>query len=256
MKTKILTSLLLFVVLQSQAQIEGYWKGEIDLGAQKLETAFDIKAFENGYSATFDVPAQGVYDISVDETSFQDGHLELKMNALNATYSGVLKESTVEGEFTQHGMTFPLNLFKAEKKEQKKTRPQDPLPPFNYHAPQTLAPFYLVGESTAWGIRAEYAFELRDDDKPENAIHQWYALATVEADKDFKIRNDHGNTWLGWNEIEEANKIDYQGVYPFVQEGKSDGNFAFKEAGTYQIFLKQYENGFQIYLARYEVPNP
>ena len=123
-------------------------------------------------------------------------------------------------------------------------------------APQTLAPFYLVGESTAWGIRAEYAFELRDDDKPENAIHQWYALATVEADKDFKIRNDHGNTWLGWNEIEEANKIDYQGVYPFVQEGKSDGNFAFKEAGTYQIFLKQYENGFQIYLARYEVPNP
>ena len=132
MKTKILTSLLLFVVLQSQAQIEGYWKGEIDLGAQKLETAFDIKAFENGYSATFDVPAQGVYDISVDETSFQDGHLELKMNALNATYSGVLKESTVEGEFTQHGMTFPLNLFKAEKKEQKKTRPQDPLPPFNY----------------------------------------------------------------------------------------------------------------------------
>ena len=131
MKTKILIPLL-FVVLQSYAQIEGYWKGEMNLGVQKLETAFDIKTVENGYSATFDVPAQGAYDISVDETTFKDGHLELKMNALNATYSGVLKESTIEGEFTQHGTIFPLNLVKAEKKEQKKNRPQDPLPPFNY----------------------------------------------------------------------------------------------------------------------------
>lgn len=131
MKTKILIPLL-FVVLQSYAQIEGYWKGEMNLGVQKLETAFDIKTVENGYSATFDVPAQGAYDISVDETTFKDGHLELKMNALNATYFGVLKESTIEGEFTQHGTTFPLNLVKAEKKEQKKIRPQDPLPPFNY----------------------------------------------------------------------------------------------------------------------------
>ena len=131
MKTKILIPLL-FVVLQSQAQIEGYWKGEIDLGAQKLETAFDIKVIESGYAATFDVPAQGAYDIPVDETTFKDGHLELKMNAMNATYLGVLKDATIEGEFTQHGMTFPLNLVKAEKKEQKKTRPQDPQPPFNY----------------------------------------------------------------------------------------------------------------------------
>ncbi len=131
MKNKILF-LLLFAVLQSQAQIEGYWKGEIDLGVQKLETAFDIKTVENGYAATFDVPAQGAYDIPVDETTFQDGHLELKMNAMGATYLGVLKDSTIEGEFTQRGMTFPLNLVKAEKKEQKKTRPQDPQPPFNY----------------------------------------------------------------------------------------------------------------------------
>ncbi len=132
MKNKILF-FLLFAVLQSQAQIEGYWKGEIDLGVQKLETAFDIKAIESGYSATFDVPAQGAYDIPVDETTFQDGHLELKMNALGATYLGVLKDSTIEGEFTQHGMTFTLNLAKAEKKEQKKARLQDPLPPFDYH---------------------------------------------------------------------------------------------------------------------------
>ena len=131
MKTKILIPLL-FVALQAQAQIEGYWKGEIDLGVQKLETAFDIKAVENGYAATFDVPAQGAYDIPVDETTFQDGHLQLTMSAMGASYSGTLKGDVIEGEFTQHGMTFTLNLAKAEKKEQKKVRPQDPQPPFHY----------------------------------------------------------------------------------------------------------------------------
>ena len=122
MKTKLLIPLL-FVVLQSQAQIEGYWKGEINLGVQKLETAFDIKGVEKGYSATFDVPAQGAFDVPVDETTFQDGRLELKMDAMDASYSGTLKNGTIEGEFTQRGMTFPLNLAKAEKKEQQKARP-------------------------------------------------------------------------------------------------------------------------------------
>jgi len=114
------------------AQIEGYWKGEMIVGVQKLETAFDVKAVENGYAATFDVPAQGAYDIPVDETTFQDGHLQLTMSALGARYSGTLKGDVIEGEFTQNGMTFPLNLARAEKKEQKKTRPQDPQPPFHY----------------------------------------------------------------------------------------------------------------------------
>ncbi len=131
MKTKILIPLL-FVVLQSHAQIEGYWKGQIDLGTLKLEMAFDIKAIENGFSATFDVPSQGGFDIHVDETTFQDGHLQLTMSAMDASYSGTLKEGVIEGEFTQHGITFTLNLVKAEKKEQKKARPQDPQPPFNY----------------------------------------------------------------------------------------------------------------------------
>ena len=133
MKTKTLISLLLFVVLQSQAQIEGYWKGQIDLGTLKLEMAFNITANENGYSTTLDVPAQGAFDFPVDETIFQDKRLQLTMSAMDASYSGTLKEGIIEGEFTQRGMTFPLNLVKAEKKEQKKTRPQDPQPPFDYH---------------------------------------------------------------------------------------------------------------------------
>ena len=136
MKTKNLFVILLFTFLTAQtamSQIEGYWKGQIDLGTLKLEMAFNITANENSYVTTLDVPAQGAFDFPVDETTFQDRHLKLTMSAMDASYSGMLKEGIIEGEFTQRGMTFPLNLVKAEKKEQKKTRPQDPQPPFDYH---------------------------------------------------------------------------------------------------------------------------
>ena len=134
MKTRInIIILVLFSTIGTTfAQIEGYWKGQIDLGVQQLEMAFDIKAEENGFSATLDVPAQGAFDQPVDEATFMDNRILLKMNAMSASYAGVLKGSVIEGEFTQRGMTFSLNLVKDEKKDQQKARPQDPQPPFNY----------------------------------------------------------------------------------------------------------------------------
>ena len=131
MKKHIIFIFLVLATLQSNAQIEGYWTGQIKLGAQELEMAFDIKAIDNGFSATLDVPAQGAFDIPVDETVFQENRLNMTMSAMGATYSGMLKESRIEGEFTQHGMTFPLNLEKGSK-EAKQVRPQDPQPPFDY----------------------------------------------------------------------------------------------------------------------------
>lgn len=131
MKKHIIFIFLVLATLQSNAQIEGYWKGQIKLGAQELEMAFDIKVTDNGFSATLDVPAQGAFDIPVDETVFQENRLNMTMSAMGATYSGMLKENRIEGEFTQHGMTFPLNLEKGSK-EAKQVRPQDPQPPFDY----------------------------------------------------------------------------------------------------------------------------
>lgn len=125
--------LLFFAVLQCNAQIEGYWSGKLNLGPTELELGFDIKAAENGFSATLDVPAQGAFDVPVDKTVFQDNHLQLTLSAMGASYSGTLKGEAIEGEFTQHGMAFPLNLARGEK-EAPKARPQDPQPPFNYRA--------------------------------------------------------------------------------------------------------------------------
>jgi len=135
MKTRInIIVLLTFMAFQTSfAQIEGYWKGKLSFSTMELELGFDIKATENGYSATLDVPAQGAKDIPVDKTIFEDNHLQMTMSALDASYSGVLKDGTIEGEFTQHGMNFPLDLVKGTKEAQH-ARPQDPKPPFNYRA--------------------------------------------------------------------------------------------------------------------------
>ena len=131
MKKHIFVILLVLAALQSNAQIEGYWKGQIKLGKQELEMAFDIKAADNGFSATLDVPAQGASDIPVDETVFQDNHLQMTMSAMGASYSGMLKDGVIEGKFKQRGMTFTLNLEKGSKESQQ-VRPQDPRPPFDY----------------------------------------------------------------------------------------------------------------------------
>ena len=133
LRTRLLTIVFAFMAISAHAQIEGYWKGQLDLGAQQLEMAFDITSTENGYSATLDVPAQGAFDIPVDETFFQDNRLGMTMSAMGASYSGTLKGNVIEGEFSQHGMAFPLNLEKGEKEAQQMARPQDPQPPFNYH---------------------------------------------------------------------------------------------------------------------------
>jgi pimeloyl-ACP methyl ester carboxylesterase len=131
-KTNMFVMLLLFAAQTAVAQIEGYWSGKLNLGLAELEMGFDIKAVENGFSATLDVPAQGAHDLPVDETVFQDNRLQLTMSAMGASYSGELKEGVIKGEFSQRGMAFPLNLEKSEKEAQQ-ARPQDPQPPFNYH---------------------------------------------------------------------------------------------------------------------------
>lgn len=132
MKAKInIVILLLFFVQSTFAQVEGYWKGKLNLGVAELEVGFDIQAIENGYAATMDIPAQGAMGLPVDETVFQNNHLQMTLSALGASYTGVLKDGSIEGEFAQRGQAFPLNLEKGEKETQQ-ARPQDPRPPFNY----------------------------------------------------------------------------------------------------------------------------
>ena len=135
LNTALLMIVFAFMAMSAHAQIEGYWKGELDTGFQKLKMGFTISKTEDGsYSATWEVPNQGAFDIPVDEIVVHENHLQITLPAsLNASYAGTLKEGCIEGEFTQNGMTQPLKLEKGVK-DANKVRPQDPKPPFNYRA--------------------------------------------------------------------------------------------------------------------------
>ena len=135
LNTALLTIVFAFMAMSAHAQIEGYWKGELDTGFQKLKMGFNISKTEEGvFSATWDVPTQGAFDIPVEEIVVQENHLQIILPAsVNASYAGTLKEGCIEGEFTQNGVTQPLKLEKSVK-EANIIRPQDPKPPFNYRA--------------------------------------------------------------------------------------------------------------------------
>lgn len=127
----LLALLIFFFCLVLPAQIDGYWKGVLKIGEQELEVGFLVKTAEDGYSATMDVPLQGVYDMPVDETTFEAGRLQFSLSAFNIVYTGILKDQVFEGEYRQNGVILPLNLLRGEK-EGKKVRPQDPKEPLGY----------------------------------------------------------------------------------------------------------------------------
>ena len=126
-------TLMAFLASNVHAQIEGYWKGNLNLGVQQLGVCFNIQSKEGKIVSTMDVPAQGAFDVPVDETIYTNDTLKIEIAAINASYCGVYAIDTIKGTFSQMGMSFPLNLVRSEK-EAKKTRPQDPKEPFNYRS--------------------------------------------------------------------------------------------------------------------------
>lgn len=126
-------TIMAFLASNVQAQIEGYWKGNLNLGIQQLGVCFNIQSNEGKIISTMDVPAQGAFDVPVDETIYANDTLKIEIAAINASYCGVYAVDSIKGTFSQMGMSFPLNLARSEK-EAKKARPQDPKEPFSYRS--------------------------------------------------------------------------------------------------------------------------
>ena len=115
LKTSFLMSMMAFFATTVNAQIEGYWKGDLNLGAQQLGVCFNIQSKDGKFVSTMDVPAQGAFDVAVDETSFAIDTLKIEITAINASYCGVYVNDTLKGTFTQMGIALPLNLARSEK---------------------------------------------------------------------------------------------------------------------------------------------
>lgn len=108
-------SALLLIMTQMQAQdFTGNWKGKIAVQGMDLELIFHISAEENEYTCTLDVPQQGASGVSVEKTIVAENQIKLNMEAIGATYQGVLEDEKISGTFKQMGMDMNLVLEKFE----------------------------------------------------------------------------------------------------------------------------------------------
>lgn len=113
------------------------WSGEVTVGKTKLNICFAIEALSDGkYKCTMDVPEQGAKGIPVQLTRNDSDSLNISIPALRATYKGRrVSAQSIEGVFTQNGVTLSLNL--APGKSEIK-RPQTPSAPFAYKTEEVV----------------------------------------------------------------------------------------------------------------------
>ncbi len=138
----VLVSLAVAVVLaapppiysKDKQDIEGSWLGAISLQGMELRVLFNITTDSSGVlTATMGSPDQGVAGIPVEDVTLEQRHLRLHVMSAAGIFEGDVSEdgSSIEGEWRQAGMKFPLILTRSDGVPVM-SRPQEPKPPFPY----------------------------------------------------------------------------------------------------------------------------
>ena len=131
--SKRITSFLIGIIIPFciySQNITGTWIGKLSLPTGELTICFNLQKAGEGYTSTCDSPDQGVTGIPTESTLFKDSVLIIQIPKINASYRGKLKnDSEIYGSFTQ-GIQMKLDLKKGE--SVKRSRPQEPQPPFFY----------------------------------------------------------------------------------------------------------------------------
>ncbi|MDN5215794.1 alpha/beta fold hydrolase [Fulvivirgaceae bacterium BMA12] len=142
MKNVKLILLALIIPLFTRAQdISGQWNGVLKVQGMELRLVFHITEEVSGYTATMDSPDQNATGIPVSSTSFENAALELKIDALNAGYTGVFEEGNgIKGTFRQAGQAFPLRLVRKKLEKKILRRPQEPKKPLPYYSEDVIFP--------------------------------------------------------------------------------------------------------------------
>lgn len=121
--------LTFFISNLSAHDIEGEWRGVLNVGAAKLRLNVNIAKEGMGYVATMDSPDQGAKGIPITKISVQDKTLEFNIDNLKASYKGVFSEDSIVGTFTQMNQNFSLDF---SRNEIVLNRPQNPIQPYSY----------------------------------------------------------------------------------------------------------------------------
>ncbi|PHR46203.1 MAG: alpha/beta hydrolase [Fluviicola sp.] len=135
MRVLLILLILTSVSLSTQAQdITGKWNGLLKIQGVQLRLVFNVTKGENRYTSTMDSPDQGVKDIPVTTTTFEDPKVKFEVESAGIVYTGKLLDEKIKGTFKQGGQEFPMDLSREEVKKEEVRRPQEPTKPFPYYS--------------------------------------------------------------------------------------------------------------------------
>lgn len=151
MKKFLTVATILWTVSSASAQnnFDGTWAGALS-GVQNLRMGFNVSGHKEAKPvATMDVPAQGAKDLPCDTVIIDGDSIHIKVVKINGRYDGKLAEvNRIDGQWTQNGMSLPLNLDRREGRVEL-NRPQTPKGPYSYNSEDVL--FYDENKSIEYG---------------------------------------------------------------------------------------------------------
>jgi len=121
-------------------EIEGIWQGTLKFSGMELRIIFTISRNpDNTLTATYDVLEQNVTGALVDEITFANREILLKIIPIDCVFKGKLTEdgAKIDGQLTQSSMALPLVLERTHTKFTIK-RPQEPKEPFPYRIEEVV----------------------------------------------------------------------------------------------------------------------
>ena len=114
MKKTILTIVIAFIgITNTNAQISGSWKGDLNIQGTKLALIFNVKEDGGKLTSTMDSPSQGTSGIAMDKTSYENNTLTIEFTKAGIKFIGKNDKDEIKGTFYQAGTEFPLDLTKA-----------------------------------------------------------------------------------------------------------------------------------------------
>jgi fermentation-respiration switch protein FrsA (DUF1100 family) len=125
--------------LQKMTDVIGIWQGIIKIQTIELRIVFNISQSPDGkLTAKMDSPDQGAKDIPIDEVTFENGNLSLKLKSVGGDFEGKYQDDgTIKGNWSQSGQSLPIILSKTDKAPEAQ-RPQDPKKPYPYKEEEVI----------------------------------------------------------------------------------------------------------------------
>ncbi len=90
------------------------WEGTLEVQGTKLRVRFHIRFNEGKLEATMDSVDQNAMGLKMDEATYTDGTLTLKINQIQGSYTGKLEDGELKGTWKQGPGEIPLNMKKIK----------------------------------------------------------------------------------------------------------------------------------------------